>query len=491
MFLTQLDDGLIENITIEDVIRKVAEYNIAGIPKIRKAYELADNLHRGVFRESGEPYITHPLSVAYTCACLRMDTSSIVASILHDVVEDTEITLEEIKKLFCSDVAMLVDGVTKLKGLNFVTKEEQRLANMKKIILSMKKDIRIILIKLSDRLHNMRTLQYKKREEKRVENALETLDLFAPIADRLGIYRMKTELEDLGLKYASPSEFERVNKLIREEEERSKLFVDEMLGRIYDILTSEGYNFDVKLRTKNVYGVYKRLKRTARSLDEIHDLMAFKILVDEIDYCYSLLRPIHATYKPVNANFKDYICSPKTNGYTSIHTTVHGLNKKLVQMQLRTFEMDKVASLGITAYLDKHQNDTKDYLKSEAKNKFPFYNSLSDIESFFEHDNKSFVDSTLKELLSDNIYVNDENGEVWELPLGATIIDYAYKKGEDFGNYLIGAKVNDEEVDIENYILKSNDRIELALDYTKVQCVKDWAIIAKTTRARKLILENY
>lgn len=493
MFLTQVDEGLIENITIEDVINKVLEYhtNIEDIVKIRKAYELANNLHSGVLRESGESYITHPLSVAYTCACLRMDISSICAAILHDVVEDTDITLEEIKKLFGTDVSMLVDGVTKLKGLNSVNKEEKKLANMKKIILSMKKDIRIILIKLADRLHNMRTLQYKKREEKRIENALETLDLFAPIANRLGIYRMKTELEDLGLKYANPSEFERVNELIRDEEKRSKLFIEEMLGKINDILTKEGYNFDVKVRTKNVYGVYKRLTRTAKSLDEIHDLIAFKILVDEIDYCYSLLRPIHATYKPVNANFKDYICSPKKNMYQSIHTTVHGLNKKLVQMQLRTFEMDKVASLGITANLSEHQDNAKVYLQEQAKNNFPFYKGLSDIATFFENDNKSFVDRTLKELFSDNVYVSDIDGEVTELPLGSTIIDYAYKKGEDFGNYLISAKVNDEEVDIEHYILKSNDRVELVLDFTKVQCVKNWAIIAKTTRARKLILENY
>lgn len=493
MLLVPVDDGLIENITIEDVINKVLEYNknIEDITKIRQAYELANNLHANIFRESGEPYITHPLSVAYTCTCLRMDISSIIASILHDVVEDTEITLEEIKKIFGSDVAMLVDGVTKLKGLNFVNKEEKRFANMKKIILSMKKDIRIILIKLADRLHNMRTLQYKKREEKRVENALETLDLFAPIADRLGIYRIKTELEDLGLKYASPSEFERVNELVREEEERSKLFIEEMLGTIKEILSSEGCEYDVKVRTKNIYGVYKRLKRTARSLDEIHDLMAFKILVDDIDLCYSLLRPIHATYKLVNANFKDYICNPKKNMYQSIHTTVHGLNKKLVQMQLRTFEMDKVASLGITANLDRHQIDARDYLKNKAKKNFPFYNSLSDMASFFEHDNKSFVDSALKELLSDNIYVSDENGEVTELPVGSTIIDYAYKKGENIGNYLVSAKANDEEVNILEYVLSSNDRVELILDYDKIHCQKEWAINCKTTLARKLILNNY
>lgn len=494
MFLVPVDDGLIKNITIEDVIKKVLEYNknIEDITKIRQAYEFAKNAHAGVLRESGEPYITHPLSVAYTCACLRMDTSSICASLLHDIVEDIkEISICDIEILFGSDIAMLVDGVTKLKKLNFVTKEEERLANMKKIILSMKIDIRIILIKLADRLHNMRTLEYKKREDKRVENALETLDLYAPIADRLGIYRMKTELEDLGLKYYKPFEFERVNELIRKEEERSKLFIEEMLGKIKEILSSEGYNFDVKVRTKNVYGVYKRLERTAKSLDEIHDLLAFKILVEDIDYCYLLLRPIHETYKPVNANFKDYICNPKTNGYKSLHTTVHGLNKKLVQMQLRTFEMDKVASLGITAYLENHQDDARDYLKNEAKNNFPFYNSLSDIAVFFEHDNKSFVDSALKELLSDNIYVSDENGEVTELPVGSTIIDYAYKKGKDIGDYLVSAKVNDEEVDILKYILSSNDRVELGLDCTNVQCQKEWAIGCTTSLARNLILRNY
>lgn len=491
MFLVPVDDGLIKNITIEDVIRKVAKYDIAGLEKIRQAYNLANKAHDGILRESGEPYITHPLSVAYTCACLMMDTSSICAAILHDVVEDTDITLSDIEILFGSDVTMLVDGVTKLRGLNYTSKEEEKLANMKKIILSMKIDIRIILIKLADRLHNMRTLEYKKREEKRVENALETLDLYAPIADKLGIYRIKTELEDLGLKYARPQEFERVNKLINKEQERSKLFIEEMLDKINEILDSTDCKHEVKLRTKNVYGVYKRLTRTAKSLDEIHDLIAFKILVDDVNLCYSLLRPIHENYKPVNANFKDYICSPKTNGYQSLHTTVHGLNKKLVQMQLRTFAMDKVASLGITADLEKHQDDARDYLKNEAKNNFPFYNSLSDIEAFFEHDNKSFVNRTLKELFSDNVYVSDGNGEITELPIGSTIIDYAYKKGKKIGNHLIGAKVNDQEVDIDEYVLNSNDRIELVLDYTKESFKKEWAITAKTTGARKLILENY
>lgn len=489
--ITLVDDGLIENITIDDLIRKVAEYNIAGIPKIRQAYEVAENAHAGILRESGEPYITHPLSVAYTVACLRMDTASTCASLLHDVAEDTDITIEEIRKLFGPDIAMLVDGVTKLNKMNFLTKEEKQLANTQKIILSIIKDIRIILIKLADRLHNMRTLQYKKREEKRVENALETLDLYAPIADRFGIYRMKTELEDLGLKYANPKEFNRVNDLVREEEERSRLFIEEMLGKINEILSNEECEYDVKVRTKNIYGVYKRLMRTASSLDEIHDLIAFKILVDNVNLCYSLLRPIHEVYKPVFDKFKDYICLPKKNMYQSIHTTVNGLNGKLVQMQLRTFEMDKVASLGITAHLEDHKEDAKEYLREQARNNLPFYEGLSDIESFFGQDNKLFVNRTLKELLSDNIYVSDINGEVTELPKGATIIDYAYKKGEEVGNHLVGAKVNDQEVDIDEYVLNSNDRIELVLDYTKESFKKEWAITAKTTGARKLILENY
>lgn len=496
MFLVPVDDGLIKNITIEDVIKKVAEYNIAGIPKIKQAYKLAATAHANIYRESGEPYITHPLSVAYTCACLRMDTDSICASILHDVVEDTKITLERIEKEFGKDVAMLVDGVTKL-DMPFATKKEEKEANLAKILLSVKIDIRIILIKLADRLHNMRTLQYKKREEKRVENALETLDLYAPIADRFGIYRMKTELEDLGLKYANPKEFNRVNNLVREEETRSALFIKEMLERLYDILDKKGCKYEVKERVKNIYGVYKRFTKGAKSLNEIHDLMAFKILVDDIDLCFSLLRDIHSIYNPVKWKIKDYISLPKTNMYQGVHTTVygperktvHGPERKLVQMQFRIFEMDKVASFGITANLDSHQDNVKEYLKQEASN-YSIYEALSKM-AFYEHDNKEFVERTMKELLSDNIYVSDEQGNDIELPFGSTIIDYAYKKGVEVGNHLVSANVNEKEVDIESYVLNDGDRIELGLDYTNIQCKEKWTEMARTVNARKLISKNY
>lgn len=491
MFLVPVDDGLIKNITIEDVINKVLEYNnnIEDIVKIREAYKLANNLHKGVLRESGEPYITHPLSVAYTCACLRLDTASICASLLHDVVEDTEITIERIEKEFGKDVATLVDGVTKLKDMHFTTKEEEKEANLAKILLSVKNDIRIILIKLADRLHNMRTLQYKKREEKRVENALETLDLYAPIADRFGIYRMKTELEDLGLKYASPKEFNRIYDLVREEEIRSSLFIREMLEKLYNILDKKGCKYEVKERVKNIYGVYKRFTKGAKSLNEIHDLMAFKILVDDIDLCYSLLRPIHELYNPVKWKIKDYICLPKSNGYQSIHTTVYGPKNKLVQLQMRTFEMDKVASLGITAFLEEHQTDVSNYLKNEASS-YSIYEGLSRM-AFYEHDNKAFVERTMQELLSESIYVSDEHGNDVELPSGSTIIDYAYKKDVKVGNHLVSANVNEKEVDIETYILRDGDRIELGLDYTNVQCQKGWVNNCKTTLAQKLILSNY
>lgn len=486
-----VDDGLIENITIEHLVRKVAEYNIAGLSKIRQVYELANKLHANQVRESGDPYITHPLSVAYTIACLRGDTDSICGALLHDCVEDTKLTIEEIEMSFGSDVATIVDGVTKLSGLNSSTKEEERLANMRKIILSMKVDIRIILIKLADRLHNMRTLGYKKNKDKQSENGFETLDLFAPIADRLGIYRMKTELEDLGLKYAMPQKYKSTYEKVIEEESRSKLFIEEMLGKINDILDSKGYKYEVKVRTKNIYGVYKRLSTTASSLNEIHDLLAFKILVDDIDLCYSLLRPLHDAYKPVNAYFKDYICSPKKNMYQSIHTTVNGLDGKLVQMQLRTFEMDKVASLGITAHWKEHNEDAKRYLKDQVKMNLPFYKSLLEIEEYFQDDDKSFIDSVLKELLSDNIYVSDLHGDVMPLPQGSTIIDYAYAKGVEVGNHLVGALVNDQKVNIETYVLNSTDRIELIIDKANYTCKEDWVNQVQTTNARKLILANY
>lgn len=481
-----VDDGLIKDITIDKLIKKVAEYNITGIKKIKEAYELANKLHANQVRESKDPYITHPLSVAYTIACLRGDTDSVCGALLHDCVEDTKLTIEEVNKLFGNDVATIVDGVTKLK---FLTKEEESFANMRKIILSMKVDIRIILVKLADCLHNMRTLEYK-RKEKQIEKGYATLDLFAPIADRLGIYRMKTELEDLGLKYAKPDDFKNTQEKVVEEEQRSKQFIIEMLEQIKNILDSKSCKYEVKVRTKNIYGVYKRLSRTAKSLNEIHDLLAFKILVDDIDLCYSLLRPLHSTYIPVNSYFKDYICNPKKNMYQSIHTTVNGLNGKLVQMQLRTFEMDKIASLGITAHWEEHNDDAKMHLKEQVQKNIPLYKNILDIESYFRDDNKSFVDSVLKELLSDNIYISDIYGDVTQLPIGSTIIDYAYKIGAEVGNHLLKAFVNDKEVDIENYVLKSTDRVELILDKNNTY-KKDWALLVQTTNARKLILENY
>lgn len=490
MFLTQVDDGLIENITIEEVITKVARYNIVGIPKIREAYELAESAHKNILRESGEPYITHPLSVAYTLACLGMDTPTIIAGLLHDVVEDTPITLHIIEKRFGSTVAMLVDGVTKLGDMPFATKDEEKEANLAKILLSVKKDIRIIIIKLADKLHNMRTLQYKKREDKRVENALETLDLYAPIADRFGIYRMKTELEDLGFKYSKPDDFKRIYDLVKEEKEQSKLSISIMLESLRNILDKKNCDYEIKERIKNIYGVYKRFLKGAESLSEVHDLVAFKILVDDIDLCYSLLRPIHELYNPLKWKIKDYICLPKSNNYQSLHTTVYGTNvygtkEKLVQMQLRTFEMDRVDSLGITAYLENHQIDARDYLKKEAS-KYSIYEALSQM-AFYEHDNKEFVERTMKELLSENIYVSDEQGNDVELPFGSTIIDYAYKKGKNIGDYLVSAKVNEKEVDIESYILKDGDRIILVLDNTNIQCKKEWRDIATTTTAKKLM----
>ena len=474
-----------ENIVLNNLIEILKEYNREEIEDVKKAYEYADNLHEGQFRQSGEPYINHPLNVAYILAELHADKDTICAGLLHDTLEDTKVTKEDIAHDFNQNIANLVDGVTKLAKMNFSSKQDQNYANTRKIITSITEDVRIIIIKLADRLHNMRTLEFKS-EFKQKENALETMEIFVPLAYYIGAYRIKSELEDLSLQYLKPDMYKRIKERKLKIEADSYYCLKEMLYKIGGLLTNKNIPNEIKVRTKNIYGIYKRLNE-GHKLADIHDLLALKIMVDEVENCYKTLGIIHSEYYPVNDKFKDYICNPKTNMYQSLHTTVFGLDDRLVQTQIRTFEMDRVASFGLTAYWNAEKGKARDLMQQDLKNKFQFFKSLAEINSMFG-DNQQFVKQVKNELFSDKVYVYTTKGNIIELPKGSTPIDFAYKINTDIGNTMIGVFVNDEYVPVD-YILQNKDRVRIVTDDLSFGPREEWLDKVKTTNARRKINE--
>ena len=416
---------------------------------------------------------------------MHADRDTICAGLLHDVLEDTEIKKEDIAHDFNQNVANLVDGVTKLSKMNFSSKQDQNLANTRKIITGITEDVRIIIIKLADRLHNMRTLQFKS-EFKQKENALETMEIFVPLAYYIGAYRIKSELEDLSLRYLKPDMYKKIEERKLKIEEDSNSCLQEMLLKIQVMLNDKNIPNEIKVRTKNIYGIYKRLSE-GQKLADIHDLLALKIMVDEVANCYYALGMIHQEYHPINNKFKDYICNPKTNMYQSLHTTVFGPDDRLVQTQIRTFEMDKVASFGLTAYWDVEKGNARDVMQEDLKSKFQFFKSLTEINSMFG-DNQQFVNQVKCELFSDKVYVYTTSGETIELPKGATPIDFAYKIHTDIGNTMVGVFVNDEYVPID-YGLKNKDRVRIVTDDLSYGPREDWIEKAQTSHAKRKILD--
>lgn len=471
------------NLTVNDLLSKVAEYNIEGLEMVKKAYYYAEELHKGQKRQSGEDYITHPLNVAYTLAEMYADTDTLCAALLHDTLEDTKITKEQIAIDFNDDVANLVDGVTKISRMNFATKQEQNLANTRKIITSITNDVRIIIIKLADRLHNMRTLQFKS-EFKQKENAKETLLLYVPLADRLGMHIIKSELEDLSLKYYNSDAYQRVRDIRMKIDEDTKQCREEMLQTINKVLTNANIPHELKIRTKNIYGIYKRLEQ-GQKLSDIHDLLALKILVDNVAKCYPTLGLVHDKYFPMNNRFKDYIANPKTNLYSSLHTTVFGADGRLVQIQIRTFEKEKVASYGLTAFWNINKGNARNIMQENLKNKYQFFESLVEIDQTFA-DNQEFVEHIQQELLSQRVYVYTKKGEIIELPSGSTAIDLAYKIHTELGNKMVGATVNDNPVDCD-YILHNKDRVRIITDDLSLGPNIGWLDKVKTTKAKRQI----
>lgn len=473
------------NISIENLIEIVKDYNPEEVDIVKKTYEFAKELHKGQKRQSGDDYITHPLNVAYILAEMHADKDTVCAGLLHDTLEDTNVIKEEIEKIFNPTIAELVDGVTKLAKMNFSSKEEQNLANTRKIITSITEDVRIIIIKLADRLHNMRTLEFKS-PFKQKENALETMEIFVPLAYYIGAYRIKSELEDLSLRYLKPDIYKRIAETKLKIEESSNECLEEMLYKIKKILEDRNIPNEIKVRTKNIYGIYKR-RQEGHKLSDIHDLLALKIMVDEIDDCYLTLGMIHSIYNPINDKFKDFIYNPKTNMYRSIHTTVFGPNNKLVQTQIRTFDMDKVASFGLTAYWDINKGEARNVMQEELKNKYQFFKSLIEINRVFG-DNQAFVSQVKQELFSDNIYTYTPKGDIIQLPKGSTPIDFAYEIHSDLGNNIVKAIVNDEEVSVE-HILKNKDRVRIVTDTLSLGPKEEWLDIVKTTKAKRKIKE--
>ncbi len=474
-----------DSITLQDLLNKLREYNPEEVEIVKRAYEYADTLHKGQMRQSGEPYISHPLNVAYILTDMHADRDTICAGLLHDTLEDTNITKEDIAHDFNQNVANLVDGVTKLSKMNFFSKQDQNYANTRKIITGIKEDVRIIIIKLADRLHNMRTLQFKS-EFKQKENALETMEIFVPLAYYIGAYRIKSELEDLSLQYLKSDMYKKIEERKLRLEESSNDCLKEMSYKIETLLNDKNIPNEIKIRTKNIYGIYKRLNE-GHKLSDIHDLLALKIMVDEVENCYRTLYLIHNEYHPINDKFKDYICNPKTNMYQSLHTTVFGPDDRLIQTQIRTFDMDKVASFGLTAYWDEQKGKARDVMQDDLKQKFQFFKSLTEINSMFG-DNQQFVNQVKNELFADKVYVYTTKGDIIELPKGATPIDFAYKIHTDIGNTMVGVFVNDEFVPID-YALKNKDRVRIVTDELSYGPRIDWIDKAQTSLAKRKIKE--
>ena len=474
------------NITIEDLLSLLKNYKSEHIKTIRKAYEYADYLHAGQTRQSGEPYIIHPLNVAYILCEMsgnHADVDTICAALLHDTLEDTKATKKDIEIMFNRDVAELVDGVTKISRMNFSSKAEQNLANTRKIINGITNDVRIIIIKLADRLHNMRTLQYKS-EFKQKENAVETMEIFIPLAYYIGEYRIKSELEDLAFKYIYPDDYKRLSDQMSLYYRDSESCLKEMYQKIDLILGDNLIPHEIKIRMKNIYGIFKRI-RDGQKISDIHDVLALKIMVNEVNNCYIGLGLIHSLYKPVPGRIKDYICSPKTNKYQSLHTTVFGEEDKIVQTQIRTFEMDQVASFGFAALWNLNMGNPRDKMQEELRRQSQVYKSLGDFNNMFK-DNEEFVTQVKCELFSDKIYVYSSKGEIIELPKGANIIDFACQL--DIQNILVGAMVNNEIVSVD-HVLENKDRVLLKTDAKSYGSRENWLDIAQTSYAKRKIME--
>ena len=478
----------------QELIGRVQKYHPSDdISMIEKAYYTAAEAHKNQFRKSGEPYIIHPLNVAIILADLELDKETIVAGILHDVVEDTIMTEEQLQQEFGDDVALLVDGVTKLEKIPLSSRQDQpdakleiQAENLRKMFLAMAKDIRVILIKLADRLHNMRTLQYKKPES-RQRIARETLEIYCPIAQRLGISKVKIELDDLSLKYLEPDVYyDLVDKISVRKSVREK-YIQSIVDEVSEHIRKAGIKAKIDGRVKHFFSIYKKMLNQNKTLDQIYDLFAVRIIVDSVRDCYAALGVIHEMYKPIPGRFKDYIAMPKTNMYQSLHTTLIGTSGQPFEIQIRTFEMHKAAEYGIAAHWKYKEASDGKKVQAQEEEKLAWLRQILEWQRDMS-DNREFM-NLLKndlDLFSDNVYCFTPTGEVKNLPAGSTTIDFAYSIHSAVGNRMVGARVNDKLVTID-YEIKNGDRIEIITSQNSKGPSRDWLNVVKSTQAKNKI----
>ena len=466
----------------QSLVEKVKTYNPgADLARLDRAFHYADTQHAGQLRKSGEPYITHPLHVAAIVAELEMDMDSIIAALLHDCIEDTGSTHEDIAKLFGPTVADLVEGVTKLTRVQYVTKEEEQMENLRKMLMAMAKDVRVILIKICDRLHNMRTLEYQSTKKQR-EKSLETMEIYAPIAHRLGMQRVKWELEDLSLQYLDPVGYQEIADDLAAKSSAHEEFMASIQTKVEERLRSEGIECSVYGRVKHIYSIYRKMYTQNKTMNEIFDLYAFRVIVQDIPTCYNVLGCIHDMFNPVLGRFKDYISTPKPNGYQSLHTTVIGREGIPFEVQIRTQEMHHTAEYGIAAHWKYKQGLANGELGSEKT--FEWIRTL--LESQQDTDAEEFVRSLKVDLFSDEVFVFTPQGDVKSLPAGANPIDFAYAIHSAVGNRMTGAKVNGRIVPLDT-ILQNGDIVEIITAKNAHGPSRDWIKLCKSNEARNKI----
>ncbi len=469
-------------IRINDILDKITENNPdADHELVKRAYVFSARVHEGQVRLSGEPYLSHPLEVAGILSDLSLDVVSIAAGILHDVIEDTRATPQEINEVFGPEVLQIVSGVTKLSKLPVRSSKARQAENIRKMLLAMADDIRVILIKLADRLHNMRTLQYHTIEKKRIRIAQETLDIYAPIAARLGIYRFKKELEESSFKYLLPEEYERIKNLVHKDQDERDKYIVKVKNYIKEKMDSANLKCDIFGRNKAYYSIHRKMVTQNLEFDDVYDIIAFRMILDTIPQCYEALGIIHALWKPIDRKFKDYIARPKPNMYQSLHTTVIGPFGERMEVQIRTWEMDKVAKSGIAAHWSYKEGKRTD--ENIAKT-FGWIQNLIENQENFSNPGE-FLENVRIDLFPDEVYVFTPGGEVKSLPKGATPVDFAYQIHTEVGNQCIGAKVNSRMVPLQ-YELKTGDVAEIITSKSSHPS-KDWLTFVKSVKARSKI----
>ncbi|HKL13741.1 MAG TPA: bifunctional (p)ppGpp synthetase/guanosine-3',5'-bis(diphosphate) 3'-pyrophosphohydrolase [Halanaerobiales bacterium] len=467
---------------IEVLLKKIrSDMDDPDLDIVKKAYEIANEAHDGQYRVSGEPYVEHPINVAYILADLGLDIISISAALLHDVVEDTKFTREDIEKMFGNEVALLVDGVTKLTKLDFKSKEEHQAESLRKMFLAMAKDIRVVLIKLADRLHNMRTLEHLNRE-KQIFKSEETIEIYAPLAHRLGMSRMKSELEDLSFYFLQPDVYDELEKKIEENRSSRNRNIQNAISTLREKIKEQDLNAEIYGRSKHLYSIYQKMQRKEVDFSEIYDLTAVRVLVDSVRECYQVLGVVHEIWKPMPGRFKDYIAMPKSNMYQSLHTTVIGPSGDPLEVQIRTHEMHKTAEYGIAAHWRYKEGKTD---KDDYEEKLSWLRQLLEWQKDLQEP-QEFMKALKIDLFQDEVFVFTPKGDVMSLPRGGTPIDFAYHIHTEVGHNCVGAKVNGKIVPLE-YELNNGDIVNIITSKKSTGPSRDWLKYVKTSTARSKI----